>query len=209
VQPALPPGSRVSEITVAPVTKPSEKAATDVQVRAASGAAKMISADETFENLKQAGFNPASVTNYVQDWFVGPLKFFKTESKRSYEQAEANWMAGLLRLESGAAISEGEKTWYKKAFFPEGGDSPEVQAQKESARRDVESVVAEVARTGNLDVSALMAAKRKVAPFTPAKPVSVSGATSAAGQTIPIQAGGGAYVAQRMPDGSTRIFLKK
>lgn len=198
VEPALPPGTRVSSIIYPPEKKASEKAATDAQIKSATGMAKMLSANEVFENLKAANYDPSSVTNYIQDWFVGPLKFFQTDEKQSWDAAESAWMTGLLRLESGAAISEGEKSWYKKAFFPEKGNSPQVKAQKESARRDIEAIVAEVARTGNLDVSALIAAKRKVAPFTPPKPGAAAGVTPVSGT---------GYFTQPLPNGKTRLLM--
>lgn len=64
-------------------------------------------------------------------------EFYKKEERKSYESAKQNWIAAILRRESGAAISEPEYKNADKQYFPQLGDTKDVIQQKK-ALRDVE-----------------------------------------------------------------------
>lgn len=67
-----------------------------------------------------------------------------TAEERNYVSSAASWMQGLLRLESGAAISPKEQAWYDRTFFPVVGDDKSVQANKATARKAVETAMEQV-----------------------------------------------------------------
>jgi hypothetical protein len=53
---------------------------------------------------------------------------------QKYTQAAREWISGLLRLDSGAAVPETEFARYFQTFFPQPGDDEAVIAQKAEAR---------------------------------------------------------------------------
>ncbi len=57
------------------------------------------------------------------------------------QQAGREWLAGVLRKDTGAAVTEGELQLYGPMYLPQPGDSPEVLAQKRSARQRAESAI--------------------------------------------------------------------
>lgn len=107
--------------------------------------ARMVEADAVHEQLKQEGYQPSSWGTYVQNLLVGPLRFFRSEQNKSWNSAQEAWLQGLLRLESGAAISKKEEGWYRDTFFPILGDTPKVEAQKEGLRSAIAGVVGRIA----------------------------------------------------------------
>lgn len=56
--------------------------------------------------------------------------YFTTADQQRMNTAAETVASAILRLESGAAITEGEIRSYAKQFLPVPGDSPEVRAQK-------------------------------------------------------------------------------
>ena len=62
----------------------------------------------------------------------------KTDAQKQYIAARANWIAAVLRRESGAAIAESEYKGGFEQYFPLVNDSPTVIANKRNARRQVE-----------------------------------------------------------------------
>jgi hypothetical protein len=59
---------------------------------------------------------------------------WRTPQEQMYAQARLDFIAAVLRKESGAAISAGEFVTEEKRYFPQPGDSPQVIAQKRQAR---------------------------------------------------------------------------
>jgi hypothetical protein len=53
---------------------------------------------------------------------------------QKFNQAKREWISGLLRLDSGAAVPESELENYSKTYFPIPGDGPQVVEQKRLAR---------------------------------------------------------------------------
>ena len=134
----------------------SSKGATQVQGQSGTFVAKAREANDEFAKLKAVGFNPASWSSWFQDFAVGPLGALKTEEKRKYDAAQSAWISGLLRLESGAAISAKEQSWYERTFFPQLGDTGPVQAQKERMRAGVEAVANTIAQQGGVDADSIL-----------------------------------------------------
>lgn len=194
------------------------KAPTEAQQRAGAAESRMIKGEEVIQNLKQQGFDPGSFSNMVQNWFVGPLNFFKTRENQEWTQAQNGWVTGLLRMESGAAISTHEERWYRNTFFAQPGDSPEVQAQKEESRKAVQSVVHELAAGGNLDVPKLIQiqkdAEARVAPsqtYAPGKNPFLSNPATAktpGSQSKFTDPRGVNWIIQYGPDGKPARYLK-
>lgn len=135
---------------------PEEKSPTQQQAQAGMFVARALGADEVFKNLEKAGFDPGSTKNWAQDLLIGPLSALKSADRRSYDAAKNEWSQGLLRLESGAAISNKEQKWYENTFFPTGLEPKAVQNQKARMRADVEAIANQMAKTGHLDVPALL-----------------------------------------------------
>lgn len=123
------------------------KAMTEVQGRAALGAERFKAANAELQKLKAKGFDPALFLNATKSsLMVGPLEALKGDDLKSYEAAESAWIQGLLRMESGAAISAKEEASYRRAFFPRIGDSPVIQEQKERLRNAAEQIMVKIAQ---------------------------------------------------------------
>jgi len=99
-----------------------------------SGRLKLM--EQTIEKLEASGFKPESIANNVgMNWLP---EFGKTDDQKRYIAARANWIAAVLRRESGAAIAESEYTGGFEQYFPLVNDSPTVIADKRNARRQVQ-----------------------------------------------------------------------
>jgi hypothetical protein len=82
------------------------------------------------------------------------------------EQAQRDFVNAVLRKESGAAISESEFENARKQYFPQPGDSKEVQQQKyENRVREVEGLKAAVGKNANFEVFRKPSDKGNVAPL--------------------------------------------
>jgi hypothetical protein len=92
--------------------------------------------ENVIAELEQDGFKPESIP---QDIMMAWLpEFGKTEDQKRYISARANWIAAVLRRESGAAIAESEYKGGFEQYFPLIGDSPQVVRDKRDRRRQVE-----------------------------------------------------------------------
>lgn len=121
------------------------KAPTEAQQRAELALSRFAQSNDMMNSLKQAGYDPTSIGS----WINGMLpQILKNGDRKAYDAAVDAWSQGLLRLESGAAISRQEKGWYERAFFPAVNDPPAVVESKASMRHDVERMVAEIAQAG-------------------------------------------------------------
>jgi len=124
-----------------------QKAFTEAQGKALNAMARAVSTQPTFDALEKKGFNPGDIGAALRMKAVksgtlgqlattaipGPTRI--TPDERSYAAAANTWIQGILRVESGAAISKKEQGWYEDTFFPIMGDPPEIQKQKDIARK--------------------------------------------------------------------------
>ena len=99
-----------------------------------SGRLKLM--EQTIEKLEASGFRPESIPqDLMMSWLP---EMAKTDAQKQYIAARANWIAAVLRRESGAAIAESEYKGGFEQYFPLVNDSPTVIANKRNARRQVE-----------------------------------------------------------------------
>lgn len=91
--------------------------------------------------------------------------YLNSESFQKAKQAGRNFLASILRKDSGAAITENEEKIYGDVFLPQPGDKPGMLAQKREARRQaIEAIkgglgTAEVLARGSEILKAPPAAK--------------------------------------------------
>lgn len=100
----------------------------------ATFAQRMLYAEGLVRDVLAGGYEPDirdTITDDIGSWMGSSLQ--SAEGQRFY-QASRNFIAAVLREESGAAISDGEYANGLKQYFPRVGDLPEVLSQKESLR---------------------------------------------------------------------------
>lgn len=184
------------------------KAATEMQTKAALFGQRAGEAEATIKDLEAKGYNPASWSNWVQNYFMGPLEGVKTEQKKSYDAAATSWLQGLLRLESGAAISTKEEKWYRTGFFPVVGDSIAVQNQKANLRQAIEALAMQVAKQGHLDVEGLKAINARAQMLSemsaPDSTKEASVSVSGVGNVSPVNASQGVVRVNYTPPSSLK-----
>ena len=74
-------------------------------------------------------YNPGSKLNrfWPDD---GVLGMANSEKWKTYQGGAREWIAALLRKDTGAAVTQNEWDLYFPTYFPQPGDSPKVQAEK-------------------------------------------------------------------------------
>jgi hypothetical protein len=78
--------------------------------------------------------SPASkINNFWPDTGI-VANMTNSQSFREYQQASREWIAAMLRKDTGAAVTETEWKLYFPTYFPQPGDSPQVIEQKRAAR---------------------------------------------------------------------------
>lgn len=141
------PGLQIAAPGVNPGRAPSENAG-----KAALASERMTQFEQINRDLTENGFNPTTIGNYFQNLLlVGPLEALKSNELKAYNSAASAWAQGILRLESGAAISSKEQSWYEKTFLPQVGDGPTVLAQKADLRTGIAGVVNSIANGQTFD----------------------------------------------------------
>lgn len=81
---------------------------------------------------KLKGYDP---TGIKQQWWPDDSRFNSAEWK-SLDQAKREFIAGVLRKDTGAAITASEFSDYDRIFFPQPGDSPQALLQKKASREN-------------------------------------------------------------------------
>lgn len=150
VQPAVTPqiGQNLPGIgIVTGTTSPSTatKPPTEAQQRALLALPRFEQANVALQDLQSRNYDPTSWTSWVDSFLP---QIIKSGDRKEFETATSAWAQGLLRLESGAAISPKEESWYARTFFPQVNDPATVVKQKESLRHSVEAMVAEAGSAG-------------------------------------------------------------
>lgn len=116
-----------TEASAGPKTTEGEKlSANYVQRMEKSGA--------DLDRLFKSGYDPSSVEASAGRNVPRALEVFRPENAKLLENAEKNYLAAILRKESGAAISQNEYDEAGRIYFPRVGDGPDVLAQKKSNR---------------------------------------------------------------------------
>jgi hypothetical protein len=113
-----------------------QKPPTESQAKDYIFSGRLMLMEQTISKLEASGFKPESIANNVgMNWLP---EFGKTDDQKRYIAARANWIAAVLRRESGAAIAESEYKGGFEQYFPLVNDSPTVIADKRNARRQVQ-----------------------------------------------------------------------
>lgn len=110
------------------VRSSSGKPPTEAQSRAATFAARLTNSLPTIDQLG------SKFTGILSK--ISPVEWLKSEDRKLFEQAEADFINATLRRESGAAIAPSEFENARRQYIPQVGDTDAVLAQKK-ANRDI------------------------------------------------------------------------
>jgi len=146
----------------------------ETQVRALNSIARATSANQVLSGLESKGFDPTGTITQAriaayQSGTLGQLAAKlgqMTPDEQAWSSAVNNWSQGILRAESGAAITPKEQAWYERTFFPVLGDSPEVQQQKKGFRNAIESSMQQVI-SGQMTPTQYESWREQLTPATP------------------------------------------
>lgn len=127
-----------------------EKPLTENQAKTAQYASRMEEARGVFEALSAGGFDPTTKTAFLGTYLnqFAPLAKLTPVEIQQYEAAKDNWIAAVLRQESGATITPSEKVGARFQYFPRVGDAPEVVAQKAKLRLLAEENMRKISEVG-------------------------------------------------------------
>ena len=123
--------SRVSE-------PKSERPPTESQINAASLAYAAFAGNERMNELARRGiYKPATATDSLfnidkKGRVIGVIA--RTEQDRMFIQAAKEFLAPILRKDTGAAVTDSELAYYMDTYIPRFEDSPQVLWQKAQAR---------------------------------------------------------------------------
>lgn len=107
----------------------------EVQSKSGGFATRVEAANKIANELEDdPDFNEASVGEAIISGVPAVGNIMTTEKRQVYNQAKLDFVTAVLRLESGAAISDAEFEKENKKYFPQPGDKPEVIANKRKAR---------------------------------------------------------------------------
>lgn len=128
-------------------------------------------------DTEAAGFDPTAIGTTVQKFVPNR---FKSDEVQAYNAAKKNWIAAVLRKESGAAIAKKEYDDADFQYFPQDGDSKAVVKQKQALRE-----LAEEEMTKSIGPSA---PDRVTTPgVAPAPAPAPAPASAAAGSDAPVR----------------------
>jgi hypothetical protein len=97
---------------------------------------RMKDAEKGIQRVMQEGFNPASAGGSFDRVTAGTWANFMSSPKgRQYENEQRNFLAGVLRKDTGAAVTNREFDLYGPMFFPLYGDDPGTVQQKARKRQ--------------------------------------------------------------------------
>lgn len=112
------------------------KALTDAQANALQFSERMAFNNNVLSQLERDGFDATGAGAAMQKWTPNVMT---GEKFQQYDAARKNWIAAVLRKESGAAISKSEEKGALEQYFPSFGDAPSVVKQKAELRNLAET----------------------------------------------------------------------
>ena len=137
-----------------------DKGLNDVQSKALLFGTRMQEADKILSTLSKAGSDQSGMIKRATESTLGVVPFIgdkladaggaltnwtQSDEQQQVEQAKRDFINGVLRRESGAAIGADEFVSADKQYFPAPGDSEAVKAQKARNRKlATEGILAEV-----------------------------------------------------------------
>ena len=108
-----------------------QKPPTQDQTKDATFAKRLESAEAMLAGMPSMTGGELAQQKYIPDIFGN----FRSDDVNKRTQAETNFLTGVLRKESGAAIADSEFVMGAKTYFPRPGDSEEVLAEKARNRQ--------------------------------------------------------------------------
>lgn len=153
---------------------PNSKPPTATQTTYANYAPRLETADATINSLTPNLARMSTLGFAAQQALPSAVQ---TSNVQAYNQAKSNFISGVLRQESGAAISDSERAAYDKQYFPQPGDSQAVIDQKAQNRAQVISSYKTAA--GPAYVAPIVATPSSTNVTKSGKPFDVAGAKAA------------------------------
>lgn len=115
---------------------------TELQSKQVAFAQRMKGASEVINKLEAEGYGEPGLKDAVAREIQNPLgNYLVSDTGKKYTAAAREWISGVLRLDSGAAVPEEEFWRYFQTYFPQAGDPPEVVEQKRDMRANVEQAI--------------------------------------------------------------------
>lgn len=133
------------------VPSPQSKAPTDGDKQSVAFAYRTIRANDRLNAVIESGIvKPTTVTTslFNADKSGARRLILRTPEDRRFFQAAKEWLAPVLRKDTGAAVTDEELATYMDIYIPRYEDSPEVLRQKAEARQD--AMIALVRQGGSL-----------------------------------------------------------
>lgn len=144
------------ETKVTPVDEPK---ASEKQINAQAAAARMPEANAAFAKLEAEHYDPTKLR--AKDALGWAWPALSPDDTKRFVAATNSWIQGILRMESGAAISPKEQAWYVDAFFPKVLDPPELVANKKRFRDDYTRTLVAISNAGGASTpESLLVAER-------------------------------------------------
>jgi hypothetical protein len=84
----------------------------------------------TNEKGKPTAYDP---TPSWKAWYPN-ANWMASSAGQEFTRASKEWIAGILRKDTGAAVTDGEMALYAPTYIPQPGDSPQVIQDKQKAR---------------------------------------------------------------------------
>lgn len=121
-----------------PKQKANSKPPTVAQETAAAFSYRVLGANDRMNALADQGiFKPQTVTSQLVRENAGVTRIVaRTDADRLFLQAAKEWLAPILRKDTGAAVTDSELATYMDIYIPRFEDSPAVMKQKAEARQD-------------------------------------------------------------------------
>jgi hypothetical protein len=114
---------------------------TDAQAQALGFLKRMQNAEGIMGQVPNEATMPGSIENVLQGMGGAGEQIanhMRSANRQLARQAQEDWVRAKLRKESGAVIADTEMASEIRLYFPQPGDSPQVQEQKKAARKQAE-----------------------------------------------------------------------
>jgi hypothetical protein len=112
-----------------------DKPLTESQGKAAGYLARAVAAADTLNSIPGGSYKPEEVSVALYGLSnTNPLRRNMSPSAQRVLSAQESFVLAILRQDSGAAINQDEIRSAMRTYFPQPGDSPQVQADKRRQR---------------------------------------------------------------------------
>lgn len=107
-----------------------------------AGYANRVSkASARLDSLAKQGITKPSTQILISEANGVTRLLLSNQKDRQFVQASKEWLAPILRKDTGAAVTDSEFAYYSDIYIPRLEDGPEVLAQKAAARADAEATL--------------------------------------------------------------------